>query len=176
MNDLTKFGSNNSASLARLSNHRQQAMMDLAIATKTAIDVQADVAAYGWQVLLESIEDARYQLYKFQKSPYAGDMDMDIIFQAWLRDFMAKTSLIDNYLGGKLQSILENMPTDAKPPSFLEEMRNRVFMFFFGRLPQEDDPVDSLLRLGSGAKKAFTDMAKDQLDKLPEYINRMKVR
>ena len=172
MNELAKYQPQIPATMQRQINQRTANIRQIAEATKTAFDVNADVAQHCWITLMTSINQARFLLQAYQNSGYE---DGEIIFQNWLKNFMATSNRFSDILGEKLQDVLESIPTDTEPPSFLEELANRLYQLFFGDLPPQETARDTLLRIGMDAKQLFTETAKTHVDRLGQYVQNINL-
>ncbi len=172
MNDLATYQFQLPDPIRRQLNYNIQNMNQLAQAAKTAMDIQADVYQHGWFTILSTVNQARFFLQAYQN---LGNDDSDILSQALLKDLMVMVANYNQILSGKLQTILADMPTEVNRPGFWEELGNRLYELFFGERPSPENPIDTMLQLGTGARLEISNMAQTQLNNLQNILQRQEL-
>jgi hypothetical protein len=172
MNDITQYQPQFSASGKRNLDHNLVNIQKIASLTKTALEVQAEVHKFGMINLVDVANQAKLYIQAYVL--INGEEDLNDVFKDWFEDLKEQMKKQYQVMGDLLINVINTTPIDPLPPSFWDELYNRLYIMVFGNSHASESPIDNLRRIGMETKRALSDSAKAQLNRLPSYVDESK--
>ena len=174
MNDIIQYQPQISASSKRDLDHNLVNIQKIASLTKTALEVQAEVHKFGMTNLVDVANQAKLYIQAYVL--INGDDDLNDIFKDWFEDLKEQMKKQYEVMSDLLINVINTTPIDPLPPSFWDELYNRLYIMVFGNGQHSESPIDNLRRIGMETKRALTDSAKAHMNRLPTYVDESKIQ
>ena len=174
MFDIMEFDKNLPPSVRRQLQARLSLILQIGVTTKASLELLAKIYRDGWFTLVTDANQANLLKLAFQQNHDRNDIDAE--YKKWLKNYKSDVNHIYRVIGDKLNSILEDMPTDAQPSGLFEEMGSELMLLLTSDGSNNSTEVDPITQLGMDSEHMIADMSQDQLANIHKIFDQIQLQ